>query len=81
LSADKLTLCHVRRAAGSLAAHSSRITPEEPATKPKQMNLNRWPIVAENQIFQPNRLESALSGAEGDVAFSIATRPMVADRR
>src|SRR6478735_7256050 len=36
LSADKLTLRHVRRPAGSLAAHPARILLEETATKPKQ---------------------------------------------
>jgi hypothetical protein len=36
LAADKLALRHVRRAAGSLAAHPARIPPEEKTIKPKQ---------------------------------------------
>src|SRR6266704_5272689 len=50
LSADKLTLRHVRRPAGSLVAHAARIILEETAIKPKQRTLTREPIVTENQI-------------------------------
>jgi hypothetical protein len=39
LSVDKLALRHVRRAAGSLAAHVVRILLEETAIKPKQLTL------------------------------------------
>jgi hypothetical protein len=39
LSADKLALRHVRRTAGSLAAHAARIMLEEAAIKPKQRSL------------------------------------------
>src|SRR5438876_774715 len=43
LSADKLTLCHLRRAAGSLSAHALKIFLEERAIKPKTANLKFWP--------------------------------------
>jgi hypothetical protein len=49
-------LRHVRRAAGSLAAHPARIILQETARKPKPANLNCWPTVTENQIFAPRLL-------------------------
>src|SRR5205823_2432945 len=43
LSADKLTLRHVRRAAGLLALHPTRIILEETAIKPKA--ANEWSLL------------------------------------
>ena len=55
LSGDKLTLHHVRHAAGSLAAHPARIILDEMAIKPKQQILVVGRQLRENQIFRGNR--------------------------
>ena len=51
LSADKLTLRHVRRVAGSLVAHPARIMPEETAIKPKTGNASLTRHTASRQKF------------------------------
>src|SRR5439155_11864627 len=54
LSADKLTLRHVRRAAGSLAAHAISIMLEEKAIKPKTTHASLTPHTASSEESFPS---------------------------